>query len=90
VLDGVLRSRLNATGRARGRWLAGLSRRNQGATVRRRTVYVVYRGGRPSICPAFRSINDAMHILRRSAAAIDHVRSTALTGARSLRKNDRN
>jgi len=81
---------LAADGWLAGPGLAGLGRRNQGATVRRRAVYVVHRSGRPSICPAFRSINDAMHILRRCAAAIDHVRSAALTGARSLRKNDRN
>lgn len=71
LLDGVLRSGLDAIRRARGRWPGN---RNQGATVRRRLVYAAHNGRRmsvrPSVCPPFRSINDAMHILRRSHSSI--------------------
>jgi len=70
VLDGVLRSRLSATRRVRGRWLGN---HNQAATVRRRAVYTLSTVV-AAVCPAFRSINDAMHILRRCLAIIDHLR----------------
>ena len=70
MLDGVLRSCPSATLTAPGRWPAVVIRAlRPGAAL---SALHVHRGGRASICPPFRSINDAMHILRRRLAVIDH------------------